>query len=63
MSDNAYAWVTQSVPTITRRDLYAGLAMQGLISCPDTTDMSIEDCVSYAVDYADAMIAELEEKR
>jgi hypothetical protein len=39
---------------------YAGFAMQGLISCPDTTDMSVEDCASYSVDYAHALIAELE---
>jgi hypothetical protein len=62
MSDNDYAWVTQSVPTMTLREFYAGLAMQGMMS----NDALLQrigggdlNAARFCVDWADALIAEL----
>lgn len=43
----------------TLRELYAGIAMQGLLSC-STVNLKKEDIVNRSVQYADALIAELE---
>lgn len=52
-------------PGLTIREHFAGLAMQGLLACPDgacfpTYDESMRHYASRAVAYADALIAELE---
>jgi hypothetical protein len=60
MSDNDYAWVTQSVPTMTLRELYAGIAM--MITFPgDQYDH--EAAAKWCRERADALIAELEKER
>lgn len=41
------------------REYAAVAAMQGLLSNPDTTDMSHDECAKCSVNAADALIAEL----
>lgn len=46
---------------MTLRQHYAGLAMQGLLSCPaDGVTMKAERIATWAVEQADALLAELD---
>jgi hypothetical protein len=55
MSDNDYAWITQSIPTMTLRELYAGIAM--ITYSGDRYEH--EDAAKWCRERADALIAEL----
>ena len=46
---------------VTLRDIFAGMAMQGLLSSPETFD-SLEKRAEVSVKVADALLAELEKK-
>jgi hypothetical protein len=50
-----------AVPGMSLRAWFAGMAMQAVISNPDTVS-GTESVVMYAVKYADALIAELEKE-
>lgn len=48
---------------LTKRELFAAMAMQGIINNPHRiAGLTYEDTVTDAVNYADALIAELEKK-
>ena len=44
---------------LTKREYFAGLAMQGLLAGPNIDDLSADQVASDAAIYADALIAEL----
>ena len=44
---------------LSKREYFAGLAMQGLFADPGTVGNSSEDMAKYAVKAADALLAEL----
>lgn len=52
---------------LTKREYFAGLAMQGLLSNPsqigDTTSFSFEWVASHAVGYADKLLKQLESNK
>ena len=48
---------------LTKREYFASMAMQGIISNKDGLDIKIERIVESAVDTADALIEELNKKR
>lgn len=48
---------------LTKREYFAALAMQGIISNKDGLDIKIERIVESAVDTADALIEELNKTR
>lgn len=48
--------------SITLREWYAGMAMQGLLAGDEDGTMRYEDCAKMALLHADAMIAALEVK-
>ena len=48
---------------LTKREYFAAMAMQGIISNKDGLDIKIERIVESAVDTADALIEELNKKR
>ena len=45
-----------------RRDLFAGLAMAGMLSDPEEVDTSKGELAKHSVQYADALIAELDKE-
>lgn len=45
---------------LTKREYFAGLAMQGFLSADVNSDWHKDDCVKIAVQHADALLAELE---
>ena len=53
----------ESVALLTRRELYAAMAMQGIRSVDVEDNWSIEKCAEVAVKQADALIAELGKKK
>lgn len=52
--------VSQKVGALTKREYFAGLAMQGFASLGDDPFQTIDDLVETSVKYADALLAELE---
>jgi len=52
------AWIVEHRRSITARQFYKGLAMNALISGREFGDMSNEECVRWASEYADDMVAE-----
>ena len=48
---------------LNKREYFAAMAMQGIISNKDGLDIKIERIVESAVDTADALIEELNKKR
>ena len=48
---------------LTKREYFAAIAMQGIISNKDGLDIKIERIVESAVDTADALIEELNKKK
>ena len=48
---------------ITRRELFAAMAMQGMLSGPDQSKSSNRHIAEYSTDMADALIAELEKAK
>ncbi len=44
---------------LTKRELFAAMAMQGLLACHTTVDLSLGTMVEYCVLDADALLAEL----
>jgi hypothetical protein len=50
-------------PGLTKRELFAAIAMQGLLSNadPDTNAWGAEEAAKYSVTQADALLAALEE--
>lgn len=60
----AYPVVGNYSTSLTKREYFAGMAMQGLASCitfdwTKVADTDSEACAIRAVQYADALIAEL----
>lgn len=47
-------------PGLTKREYFAVIAMQGLLTCAMDTDCSIPELCADAVSAADALLAELE---
>ena len=65
---NDLAYPVKKVDTInytglTKREYFAAMAMQGIITNKDGLDIKIERIVESAVDTADALIEELNKKR
>ena len=54
--DNSF--VNLGASGLTKREHFAGLAMQGLIFHDGNEDA--DECASYAIEYADALLKELE---
>jgi len=48
---------------LTKREYFAGLAMQGVMSADVYAEMSKDDCAKTAVANADALLAELEQEQ
>jgi hypothetical protein len=44
---------------LTKRELFAAMAMQGMLTTDEAWDRSEEKIATYAVDQADALLAEL----
>jgi hypothetical protein len=49
-------------PNLTKREIFAAMAMQGLCASPHSWDLLLESIAQCAVGHADALIAELEKK-
>ncbi len=69
MSDESVFPIERSVGFrggLTKRDLFAAIAMQGILGHPDSRDLEPDSvlfpkyCASQAVRFADALIAELD---
>lgn len=50
---------TVTEPGLTKRELFAAMAMQGLMSHPDLCGLSSDRRAAYAVECADDLLAEL----
>lgn len=49
-------------PGLTKREYFAGLAMNGYLSCIDV-DATMEEVAKYSVKQADAILAELDKTK
>ncbi len=58
--DLAYPWGEHGTVLggLTKRELFAAMAMQGFASCP-SVEATAERCAAGAVAWADALLAEL----
>ena len=48
---------------LTKREYFAGLAMQGLLANEYGIGVSADDCASYAIKYANALLKQLGESK
>lgn len=55
--------VAEDALGLSKREYFAGLAMQGFCAAPDTGEWSTETLAECAVRQADALLAELEETK
>lgn len=58
--DDNYAWKVTTVPALSRRDWFAGMALAAIIANPDGNSLS--KLTGWAVEYADALIAALDKE-
>ncbi|WP_165424209.1 hypothetical protein [Pseudoxanthomonas winnipegensis] len=47
---------------LTKRELFAAMAMQGVNACSEFADARVEIIAKYAVEQADALLAALEKQ-
>lgn len=60
---NAPTWTRVIEPALTRREVFAAMAMQGMIANPATSSTTTNEALaSYARHAADALIAELDKE-
>lgn len=45
---------------LTKREYFAGLAMQGLLANPDLTELNIENLTVLAIEHTDELLKQLE---
>lgn len=62
--DGAFAAVTDGWTQcgLTKRELFAAMAMQGMAADPGTNELSAKDVALLSVVWADALLAELAKK-
>jgi len=61
-AENGADEVVDRVSGLTKREMFAMAAMQGLRACTDEVYLA-EDLARHSVDYADALLAELEKTK
>ena len=60
-NENAYA-IGTAYPGLTKRELFAAIAMQGLLAADPAHNMSSDDIAIFAIDQADDFIKYLNQK-
>ena len=58
-----YGFLSGEGMGLTKREYFAAMAMQGLMSADVEASLHQNDCAKIAVAHADALLAELEEER
>lgn len=61
LTPNGYSPFEDTQP-LTKREYFAGLAMQGFAAAPDTGNATVEGIMKYSVKWADALINALNEE-
>ena len=59
MPPNA-GWEHPQAKGLTKREYFAGLAMQGILASDTSGSVKMDICVKISVEHADALLAELE---
>lgn len=59
LSHSAAAHSAASTERLTKREIFAALALQGVLASPHTGDWSVEEHVALAVQSADMLLAAL----